>query len=216
MISLAVAVAATVAAVVCLALWLRAPQEAASQRAGYCAGVVGAAFLVALLSPAPVGQGYKAALIFGLVLTLLALPLLQSRVLPDGAGHAHLVWAYIVYAYGFASLTVWTWPSPWLLLPVAGAAMLYWRLFERLRDLWETIALYALVLVVVAWQALIWVLQAPAALPAWLGLGAVILIAAAHSVQAFARFRGLPTRLAAVAFPVLLAAQLLLAWSVWA
>ena len=215
MISLAVAALATVAAVVCLVLWLRAPQDAASQRAGYCAGVVAAACLVALLSPAPVGQGYKAALIFGLVLTLLALPLLQSRVLPDGAGHAHLVWAYIAYAYGFASLTVWTWPSPWLVLPVAVAALIYWQLFGRLRDLWETIAIYALILVAVAGQALNWVLQAPAP-PAWIGLGAVLLIAVAHRVHPVPRFRGLPTRYAATAFPVLLAAQVLLAWSAWA
>jgi hypothetical protein len=215
MLSLVAALIASVAAIVCLILWLGLPPDAAMPRAGYCAGFVAAALLVALLSPAPPGLNYKAALLFGLILTLLALPLTQSRQLPDYVGHGHLLWAYIIYAYGLASLTAWTWPTPWLLLPLAAAAALYWRLFRHLADLWESILLYTGILVIAIGQAIVWVTQAAAAPQAWLALAALLVIAAAHTTQAFARFRHLPTRLAATAFPVLLAGQLLLSWSAW-
>lgn len=215
MISLIAALIASAGALACLVQWLRLPADAALPRAGYSAGVVAAALLVALLAPLPAGLHYKATLIFGLILTLLALPLIQSRQMPEYVGHAHLLWAYVVYAYGLASLTVWAWPTPWLLLPVAAAAALSWWLFRRLADLRESILFYALILVILLGQAIIWVTQAPAAPPAWLALAALLLVALSHATQAVARFRRTPAVLAASAFPVLLAGQLLLAWSVW-
>ena len=216
MVSQIIALAATVAALAGVVQWLRLPLDAdPSRRIGYSAGTVAGAWLVALLAPAPVGPGYKAALVFGLTLTLLALTFQQSGFLPDYVAHGHLMWAYLVYAYGFASLTVWTWPSPWLLLPLVIAAAVYWRLYANLRDLWETVLLYTILLTATAWQALNWALQAPTTYVAWTALAAVLLIAAAHTVQAMTRFRGLSPRPAGVAFALLLVAQLPLAWSVW-
>ena len=167
------------------------------------------------LVPAPIGGGYKAALIFGLTLTLLAVALQESHFLPDSVAHAHLLWAYIVYAYGFASLTVWTWPSPWLALPVLVAAGVYWRLYPGLLDLWETVLLYTVLLTAMVWQSLNWALQAPMTYTAWIAVAAVLLIAIAHTLQAFTRFRGLSPRSAGAALALLLVAQLPLAWSVW-
>ena len=216
MISLILALVVTAAALAGLVQWFRLPPDAdPSRRSGYSVGAVAGAWLIALLAPVPVGVGYKAALIFGLTLTLLALALQQTDFLPDYVGHAHLLWAYLVYAYGFASLTMWTWPSPWLFVPVVIAAVVYWQLYAGLRELWETILLYTILLTAVAWQALNWTIQAPATPAAWIALVAVLLIAAAHTIQAFTRFRGLSPRSTEVAFALLLLAQLPLAWSAW-
>lgn len=180
----------------------------------YAVAVVALSLLIALLAPEPVSAYYKGSVLLGLVITLVATGLLFSRFLPDYAAHAHLLWVYVIYAFAFMAHTRWRLPTPWVLLVVAGAALLYWQLSRYLQEVWGAIMVYGVVLALAAWQAMELVAQNDAAPWAWAALVGIVLAILAHTLQAIDRYRRPLTKLP-LPQAIFLLAQTVIAWSVW-
>lgn len=173
-----------------------------------------AAWLVALLTPAADDIFYKGATLLGMLLALLALLVRQSNFLPSYVVHAHLSITYALYALAFASQTS-GWPTPWALLLVAVAGLLYYFFYPTLFELWSTVAIYSLLIFLAAWQALELALQQPDGWTGWIALAGILLLTVATLLEAQARFRPLRPTWAFAATPVFVMAQLFIAWSVW-
>lgn len=144
--------------------------------------------LVAILAATPATPFYKAAIVLGLLLTLLAdvAVLLPGRNLVLGA--AFSLWARILYAYAFGAVTVWAIPSFWgiLLLPIP--YLLYRWLNPYLREMDIPVYVYAGVVFVMTWQALEMLTQT-GQLWALLALLGALLLAASDAAQATRTFR---------------------------
>lgn len=144
--------------------------------------------VVAILAAAPVATFYKAAIITGLLLTLLAdvAVMLPGRNLVLGA--AFSLWARILYAYAFGAVTVWAIPSFWgiLLLPIP--YLLYRWLNAYLLEMDIPVYIYAGVVFIMTWQALEMATQ-QRELWALLALLGALLVAASDAAQAIRSFR---------------------------
>lgn len=210
-----IAIALTVVAVAMWVMALRVPASAPrTQHLAYTIAPLVLAWLVALLTPASEHLFYKAAVVLGLLLALIALLLRVSGFLPIYAAHAHLVLTYVLYAYAFSSQTS-GWPTLWAILLIAAAGAIYYWLYPTLYELWSSAAFYGLLIFLATWQSLELAVQQPATWMGWAALAGMILIVIATLLEAQARFRPLRPRWAAAAVPVFLLAQLAIAWSVW-
>jgi uncharacterized membrane protein YhhN len=209
------AAALTLAALVAWVMYFRwSPLTPQNQRAIYAFAPIGAAWLVALLSPFADQTVYKSAILLGMLLALFAALIRTTEFLPSYAAHAHLVITYALYASAFASETH-GWPTPYALLLVAAAGLLYYWLYPRLAELWISVAIYGLLILLATWQALELVVQQPATWTSWAALVGMLLLVAATLLEAQARFRQFRPSWASAALPVFLLAQLAIAWSVW-
>lgn len=171
--------------------------------------------IVALLAPIPVAPLYKAGIVLGLLLALLAEVMRTLPGTPPAVSQAFLLLTYFVYLLAFAGPVVGGWPSPWgLLIPLYGG-LLFWQLDRRqLAELQGSIIGIGVLLGLVTWQALeLWTQT----LARWAGFGllGVLLIVIANSVLAWIMFRK-PWRYGhSVALVAYYLGQLVLAWSVW-
>jgi hypothetical protein len=209
------AIALTVAA---LAAWIVAQRLPASTSRAAIAGLTLTplllAWLVALLTPASDNLFYKAAVVFGMLLALLALSFRISNFLPTYAAHAHLTLTYALYGLAFASQTS-GWPTPLAILLIVAAGLLYYWLYPSLAELWSWVAIYALLIFLATWQALELAVQQPTGWMGWAALAGMLLVTVATMLEAQARFHALRPRWATASIPVFLLAQLVIAWSVW-
>lgn len=170
--------------------------------------------LIALIVPVPISIYYKAAILLGLLLTLVGNAFCLLPGTPLVVQKAHVLFAIILYMTAFAALHPGKWPTPWLLLLLLYAGGMAWLLAPRLAELQISILVYGVILLLMTWQALevlVVVGQLWALLPL---LGALCLVSA-DSLQAVDRFyRALPFN--QVLMPAfLLLGQLLLALSIW-
>lgn len=210
-----IAIALTVVAVAMWIMALRVPDSTArTQGLLYNMAALAIAWLVALLTPASDHVFYKAAVVLGMLLALIALALRSSGLLPSYVAHAHLVLTYVLYTYAFASQTS-GWPTPFALLLVAAAGLLYYWLYPSLAELWSSVAGYALLIFLATWQALELALQQPDTWMGWAALAGMLLVTLATLLEAQARFRQFRPAWSAAALPVFLLAQLAIAWSIW-
>ncbi|MCC6458264.1 MAG: hypothetical protein IT328_25145 [Caldilineaceae bacterium] len=210
-----IALALTAAALVAWFMALRLPaHEPDTKIVGLSLVPLAASWLVALLTPAADNMLYKGAVVLGLLLALLALALRQSNFLPGYAAHAHLLITYALYALAFSSQTS-GWPTPFALILIVIAGLLYYWLFPSLAELWSSVAVYALLLFLATWQALELAVQQPSAWIGWAALAGMLLATIATLLEAQARFRTFRPTWAAAALPLFLIAQLAIAWSVW-
>jgi len=142
-----------------------------------------AVLLVACFVLLPVTVNYKAALILGFLLSLLALLLHRTLRAPITLVHAFDLLVFLLYMAAFAALHPPKWPTPWLLLPLFVGGLLYWALLPRLKELGGTIGVYAVVLILMIWQALEIVAVEPA-LWRWLALIGAIGFAVVKAILA--------------------------------
>lgn len=170
--------------------------------------------LIALIAPAPVSIYYKAAILLGLLITLLgsAFGLLPGT--PPAVQKAHWLLAVVLFTTAFAALHPAKWPTPWLFVLLLYGGGIAWLVAPRLAELQITMLVYGILLFLMSWQALeafVVVDQGWVLLPF---VGAFLLVFA-DSLQALHQFyRTLPaTKMLTPA--LLLLGQLLLALSVW-
>ena len=209
------AIALTIAAVVAWVMALRLPTSAPRmQRLGYNLGALAATWLVALLTPASDNLFYKAGVVLGLLLVIIAIAFRDSGFLPSYAAHAHLVLTYALYGLAFGSQTS-GWPTPLAILLLIAAGLLYYWLYPSLRELWSSIAIYGFLIFLATWQALELAVQHPAAWMGWTALAGMLLVTAAHLLEAQGTFLRLRPTWASASLPVFLLAQLAIAWSIW-
>jgi hypothetical protein len=149
----------------------------------YYLGAYTAVFLVACCAPMPVAVSYKAAVVLGLLLTMLAALLQQLLRAPTTLVHAFHLPVLLLYMAALAALHPLKWPTPWLLLPLFLGLLLYWALFPKLAELRSTLAVYAVALFLLSWQALEVVAVRPA-LWSWLALLGVLGLLVANSLAA--------------------------------
>lgn len=210
-----IALALTLGAAVTWFMALRLPSDAPQSKAlGFNMASLAAAWLVALLTPAPNNLLFKGAVVLGILLAMIALALRQTKLLPGYAAHAHLLITYALYALAFSAQTS-GWPTPLALLLVAVAGLIYYWLHPFLFELWITVAVYVLLLFLATWQALELAMQQPSAWTAWAALVGMLLATIATLLEAQARFRAFRPTWANAAIPVFLIAHLAVAWSVW-
>lgn len=170
--------------------------------------------LVALLAPTPVALFYKGAVTFGLLLTVIALLFLTLPGTPPAIGFAHLLIVFFLYFLAFVAATHWAWPTPWVLLVLGYAALVYWLISPHLAELWGTVVGYLVLLSAVLWAALERWAQAGQAW-ALFGLAGALLLVIAASTLAIHTWRR-PFRHAQILATVLFyAGHGLIAWSIW-
>lgn len=209
------AIALTVAALVAWGMSLRLPAHTSRIKVlGLTLASLLAAWLVALLTPASDNIFYKGAVVLGMLLALLAFMVRQSNFLPTYVVHAHLLITYALYALAFASQTS-GWPTPWAILLIAVAGLLYYFFYPTLFELWSTVAIYALLIFLATWQALELAVQQPNTWMGWAALAGMLLVTVATLLEAQARFRPIRPTWAIAGIPVFIMAQLFIAWSVW-
>ena len=170
--------------------------------------------LIALLVPTPVSVFYKAAIMLGLILSLLGSAVRLLPGTPLAVNKAHLLLATLLYMTAFAELHSVKLPTPWLLLLLLYAGGIAWLLANKVAELQITLLIYGGILLLMSWQALEAFVVVGQLWTGLLLLGALCLVIA-DSIQALDRFyRALPAaRLLTPA--VLLLGQLLLALSIW-
>ena len=209
------AVALSVAALVAWVMALRSSDTSPqSNRMAYTLAPLGAAWLVALLTPPSDHLYYKGAVVLGMLLALIAVAMRASNFLPSYAAHAHLVLTYALYGLAFGSQTS-GWPSPFALLLFAIAGLLYYWLYPTLAELWSSVAIYGMLMLLAAWQALELAVQQPSAWIGWVALAGMLLATIATMLEAQARFRNFRPTWANASLPVFALAQLVIAWSIW-
>ena len=126
-----------------------------------------AILLMACFVAWPVATNYKAAIVLGLLLTLLAALLHRLLRAPVSVVHAVDLVVILLYMAAFAALHPPKWPTPWLLLLLLLGGLYCWALLPRLAELGSTCVGYAIVLFLMTWQALEVVVVQPAL---WTGL----------------------------------------------
>lgn len=209
--AIALTIAAGVAWVIALRLPATAPQ---TQKLSYNLGALAAIWLVALLTPASANIFYKAGVVLGLLLVIIAVAFRDSGFLPSYAAHAHLVLTYALYGLAFGSQTS-GWPTPFAILLLIAAGLLYYWIYPSLRELWSTVALYGFLIFLATWQALELAVQHPTSWMGWAALAGMLLGTAAHLLEAQGTFHRLRPTWASASLPVFLIAQLAIAWSIW-
>lgn len=176
--------------------------------------IVALILVIALLAPTPVSVFYKAAVLLGLILSLLGSAVRLLPGTPLAVNKAHLLLATLLYLTAFAELHPFKLPTPWLLLLLLYAGGMAWLLANRVAELQITLLIYGGILLLMSWQALEAFVVVGQLWTGLLLLGTLCLVIA-DSMQALDRFyRALPAaRLLTPA--VLLLGQLLLALSIW-
>lgn len=176
--------------------------------------IVALILVIALLVPTPVSVFYKAAVLLGLILSLLGSAVRLLPGTPLAVNKAHLLLAALLYMTAFAELHPFKLPTPWLLLLLLYAGGIAWLLVNKVAELQITLLIYGGILLLMSWQALEAFVVVGQLWTGLLLLGALCLVIA-DSIQALDRFyRALPAaRLLTPA--VLLLGQLLLALSIW-
>jgi uncharacterized membrane protein YhhN len=129
-----------------------------------------AILLMACFVAWPVATNYKAAIVLGLLLTLLAALLHRLLGAPVSVVHAVDLVVLLLYMAAFAALHPPKWPTPWLLLLLVLGGLYCWALLPRLAELGSTCVGYAIVLFLMIWQALEVLVVQPAL---WTGLALV-------------------------------------------
>ena len=213
------AVALSVAALVAWVMALRVPDTPtpstpSSNKVAYTLAPIGAAWLVALLTPASDHLYYKAAILLGMLLALIGVALRISNFLPSYASHAHLVLTYALYGLAFGSQTS-GWPTPYSILLIVIAGLVYFWLYPYLAELWSSVAIYGALILLATWQALELAVQQPGAWMGWVALAGMLVATIATLLEAQARFRRFRPTWAAASLPVFALAQLVIAWSIW-
>jgi hypothetical protein len=209
------ALALTIAALVTWVMALRPPVQGVRPNALYFnLAPLAAAWLVALLTPAPENLFYKAAVLLGLLLAIVAIAIRGPGLLPSYASHAHLLITFALYGLAFGSQTS-GWPTPYAILLIGAAGLLYYWLFPRLVELKISIAIYAFLILLATWQALELAVQQPAAWMGWVALAGMLLSVISILLEAQERFHAFRPTWAVASIPVFLISQLLIAWSVW-
>lgn len=170
--------------------------------------------IVALLAPEPVDMNYKAGILFGLLVSLVADAFATIPGNPRITVLGLLLIAYFVYLATFASETAFGWPTPWLLVLLLYGALLYWQIAPGLREMKITILLYMAMLGLMTWQALEMALLHGQPWSALAFTGAICLVLAS-SIESFNTFRTPIRGGTAYAVAAYLIAQWLLAASVW-
>lgn len=132
-----------------LALW----PTAGSRQTRYLALTALLLCLAAIIVPQPVGSFYKAAIVLGLLLYLVNRGLQMLPGVPAVVDYALTLIGTLLYMAAFAATHAGKWPTPWVLLPVIGSALLYWRLRPRLAELHGSIVIYMIAFFLMLWQA---------------------------------------------------------------
>lgn len=198
-----------------LVYWLRLPIDAPqTSRAQYAAGPLLLLWVAALLVPSPIVPQVKGPILLGMLLTLLAVGLWQSGVLPPYAAYAHLIIAYILYGGALAAVPAGGF-SFWALLLLIPAALLAFWFRRSLAELWWSVLLFALALFLALWHTFSWLVLTPTSLAAWLALLGVGLLIVAHLGQAFSAFRPWRYQWAGAALPLLGFGHAALVWVLW-
>lgn len=170
--------------------------------------------LIALIVPTPVSSFYKAALALGLILSLLGSALSLLPGMPMVVNKAHLLIVLILYMTAFAALHALKWPTPWVLVLLAGAGLVGWLVAPKLAELRISVALYGVILFLMIWQALevMVVIRQPWT---WFLFSGAFCLALADIFQVIDRFYQQLTITNLLVFGFLLFGQLLLALSIW-
>lgn len=145
--------------------------------------------VIAILAPAPVSLFFKATIILGLALSLVADAFLATASTPPIIGTAINLVVYLLYFWAFASQTVFELPTPWLLLLLVYVVFWYRLVAPYLREIRVDIWAYMFIVCLMSWQALelavqirdLWALAA---------LVAAILLAVADSLRGLVQLRG--------------------------
>lgn len=125
-----------------------------SQRTRYLALTALLLLITAIIVPEPVATFYKAAIIFGLIFYLIHWGLQLLPGVPAVVSCTlHLIGA-LLYMAAFATTHAGKWPTPWLLLPIVGLGLLYWRMRRQLAELHGSIVLYMVAFFLMLWQAI--------------------------------------------------------------
>lgn len=170
--------------------------------------------LIALIAPAPVSVYYKAAILLGLLLTLLGNAFALLPGTPPVVQKAHWLLAIVLFTTAFAALHPAKWPTPWLLLLLLYGGGIAWLIAPRLAELQITLLIYGILLLLMGWQALeavVTVDQLWGLLPFFGALCFLI----ADSLQALHHFYRTLPQIKILQPTFLLLGQLLLALSVW-
>ncbi|HMN31670.1 MAG TPA: hypothetical protein PKE45_26210, partial [Caldilineaceae bacterium] len=119
----------TVAALVVATLFIR-PGVARQPAQPMLYAPLGMALLavVALLAPTPLDFVHKGAIVLGLILALIAVVFFSLEGTPPVVGFAQMLITYMLYFVASAVLTAWGWPTPWELVVLLIAGLLYWQL----------------------------------------------------------------------------------------
>lgn len=210
------AVAFTLAALVTWVMALRLPAQGLRTNAHYFnLAPLAAAWLVALLTPVPERIiFYKACVVLGLLLAVIAIALRGPGLLPSYVSHAHLLFTFALYGLAFGSQTS-GWPSPFALILFIAAGLLYYWLFPLMAELKIAIAIYGFLILLATWQALELAVQQPNSWMGWVALAGMLLSVISILLESQTRFRAIRPTWAVGAIPVFLIAQLVIAWSVW-
>lgn len=179
-IAIGLSILFSIIAMICGAIsWHRKPEREATL---YLLAAYVALILVACCVALPVEVGYKAAIIFGLLLILVAQLLEKVAQAPAVVAQAFDLIAVLLYAATFATLHPAKAPTPWILLLLMVGGVLYWGIWPKLAELDGTIALYAVALLLMSWQATE-VLISEMALWSWLSFGSAIGFASIKLLQ---------------------------------
>lgn len=144
-----------------------------------------AIILIACVVPLPLTVSYKAAVILGTILVVIGAALQRLARLPESVAQAFDLIVILLYAAAFAALHPPKWPTPWLLLLLLLAGLLYWGIQPKLAELSGTVALYSVALLLMIWQALE-VLIHQMTLWSWLALSSAIVLLLVKLLQTVA------------------------------
>lgn len=211
MVHLSIAIILTLAAFVTAILYLRG--EVTQARPLFRPLTSLLILVVALMAPMPIAIFYKAAVVLALSLTLLrnALELLPT---PPALALANNLLVALLYMTAFASQHPLKWPTPWALLPLLGAGLVYWLIRPRLAELHSSLIAYSIGLYLMSWQALEMLVTQPAPWAMIAAVGALAFVSADVLLGLDHFYR--PVSVRKFLYPTLtLLAQLLLALSIW-
>lgn len=139
--------------------------------------------VLAMLVPTPVSIAYKAAILFGLILAWLGTVVERFLKAPPAVLHAIDLTVALLYVMTFLAHHPLKWPTPWLLLPLLPAGILYLFLRPRLAELHSTLLVYGVVLWLLIWQAIELLTVAPG-LWTWSAVAGVVGFVLVKSVVA--------------------------------
>jgi uncharacterized membrane protein YhhN len=216
-ISFYIALAFTVAGLGAWVMALRQRHAPTSQTLALNLAPLAAAWMVLLLRPPMENANdtfYKGAILLGLLLAIIGIALRESKFLPGYVAHAHLVLTYTLYAYAFTSQSM-GWPTPFALLLIGAAGAIFYWLYPTLAELWSSVAIYVLLILLATWQALEIATQQPQRAMGWAALAGMLLVTVAMLLEAQARFRIIRPAWAWASLPIFLLAQFAIAWSAW-
>ena len=170
--------------------------------------------IVALLSPHPVNLMYKGAILFGLMLSTLAVVFFYLPKTPVYVALAHFFVIYFVYFLGFTSANRLAAPTPILLLVIAYAVLIYWYAHDQLKEERGAFIGYIVVMSFMVWAASeVWVQHRQ--LWATAAFAGALLLVISNTVLLVDRTRT-PLKWANIILAAtFFVGQWLIAWSIW-